>query len=242
MTAHAHGDPVGSEHQSLTRQAVASKGFSAVALSFAVLSSVVGAVITAELGSGQLGRLAGAAVGPVISTTFTTWWTGGRGRIQLVAMGLLTLLALGITVSGFFVADTVADKPVLGDGSGSLVPSGVPPEGSGGPPGGGTEPGGVDPDALPDLSFTTVPITGGLAVTVTNHGSGDAAAFQITVNGGVATELDGLLAGASSDAVAVTCPDPALTELTIAVVPSADGPPDADESNNEATLPVTCTE
>lgn len=244
MTAHTHGGPFHSEHPSLTRQAVASNGFSMVALLFAVLSSVVGAVLTAELGTGQLGRLAGAAIGPVISTTFTTWWSGGRGRTQLVAIGLLTLLALGITVSGFFVADTVADKPVLGDGSGSLVPSGVPPAAPnpGVDPGGGTEPGGVDPEALPELSFTTVPIAGGAAVTVTNNGTADAGSFAITVNGVVSTQIDSLVVDTSTAAVTVTCPDPLLTELTIAVVLSGDGLPDADESNNEATIPVTCTE
>lgn len=243
MTAHTHGGPVGQGRPSLTRQAVASNGFSTVALLFAVLSSVVGAVLTAKLGTGQFGRLAGAAIGPVISTTFTTWWSGGRGRIQLAAIGLLTLLALGITVSGFFVADTVADKAVLGDGNGSLIPSGVPPADPGVDPG-GTPAGEVDPESgpLPDLSFTAVPIAGGTAVTVTNNGTADAGPFEITVDGVSSTPVDGLLAGTSTAAVAVACPDPLLTELTIAVVMSAGSPPDADESNNTATVPVTCTE
>ncbi len=258
MTAHTHGGPVDHDHErgSLTRQAVASNGFSMVALLFAVLSSVVGAVLTAELGTGQLGRLGGAAIGPVISTTFTTWWSGGRGRIQLAAIGLLTLLALGVTVSGFFVADTVADKPVLGDdGSGSLVPSGVEPAvpdpgvdpavpDPGVDPGGVTDPSVVDPEPepLPELSFTAVPIAGGTAVTVTNNGTADAGPFEITVNGVVSTQVGSLLAETSTAALAVACPDPLLTELTIAVVLSADSLPDADESNNEATVPVTCTE
>ncbi|MGH3360278.1 MAG: hypothetical protein ACRDO7_15870 [Nocardioidaceae bacterium] len=245
MTAHAHGGPVDQDRRSLTRQAVASNGFSMAALLFAVLSSVVGAVFTAQLGTGQVGRLAGAAIGPVISTTFTTWWSGGRGRIQLAAIGLLTLLALGVTVSGFFVADTVADKPVLGDGSGSLVPSGVPPAvpDSDVDPASGTNPP-VDPEPgpLPELSFTAEPIAGGTAVTVTNNGTAGAGPFAITVNGVEHTQIDSLLAETSTAALAVACPDPLLTELTIAVVLSADGLPDADESNNEATVPVTCTE
>lgn len=246
MTAHTHG-PVDLEHGSLARQAIASNDFSMVALLFAVLSSVVGAMLTAQLGTGQLGRLGGAALGPVISTTFTTWWSGGRGRIQLAAIGLLTLLALGVTVLGFFVADTVAHEPVLGDnGSGSLVPSGVEPAvpDPGVDPAGVTDPDVVDPEPerLPELSFTAVPIAGGTAVTVTNNGTADAGPFEITVNGEVVTQVDGLLAEASTAALAVTCPDPLLTELTIMVVLPADGLPDADESNNEATLPVTCTE
>lgn len=242
MTAHTHGGPVDHNRESLTRQAVASNGFSMVALLFAVLSSVVGAVLTAKLGTGQLGRLCGAAIGPVISTTFTTWWSGGRGRIQLAAIGLLTLLALGVTVSGFFVADTVADKPVLGDdGSGSLVPSGVEPAvpDAGVDPGGVTDPREGDPEPLPELSFTTVAIEGGTAVTVTNNGTADAGPFDITVNGNFFTGFDGLPVGTSTAALEVLCPEPLLTELTIAVILSADTP-DADESNNVATVPVTC--
>jgi len=241
MTASTHGDPVDQGRGSLTRQAVASNGFSMVALLFAVLSSVVGAVLTAKLGTGQLGRLCGAAIGPVISTTFTTWWSGGRGRIQLAAIGLLTLLALGITVSGFFVADTVSDKPVLGDdGTGSLIPSGVEPavpEPSVDPGGGTLTP---EQQSLPELSFTAVPIEVGTAVTVTNNGPADAGPFDVTVNGEVVTSVGGLLAGASTAALEVACPEPLLTELTIAVVLSADSPPDADVSNNEAAVPVTC--
>ncbi len=246
MTAHTHGSPVDHDHErgSLTRQAMASKGFSTVALLFAVLSSVVGAVLTAELGTGQLGRLGGAAIGPVISTTFTTWWSGGRGRIQLAAIGLLTLLALGVTVSGFFVADTVADQPVLGDdGSGSLVPSGVEPAvpDPGVDPGGVTDPPVVD-EPLPELSFTDVPITGGTAITVTNNGAAAAGPFEITVNGDGFTQFESLAAGASTEALKVECPDTPVTELTIAMVLFADSRPDADESNNERTVPVTCPE
>lgn len=256
MTAPTHGGPVDHDREpSLTRQAVASNGFSTVALLFAVLSSVVGAMLTAELGTGQLGRLGGAAIGPVISTTITTWWSGGRGRIQLAAIALLTLLALGVTVSGFFVADTVADKPVLGDnGSGSLVPSGV--ETAAVPDSGvdpGIDPGGVTDspvvdsagasEPLPELSISdAVPIIGGTAVTVTNNGTADAGPFEITVNDVPAIPVDGLAAATSTAALSVACPDPLLTELTIAVVLSPDGPADADDSNNEVTVPVTCTE
>ena len=130
MTTPAHDGPLHDAHAPprSNRAAAAANGLSTVALLSAVLASVVGAVLTAELGTSQLGRLGGATLGPVISTTITTWWSGGRGRLQLVAITVMTLLALGITVSGFLVADTVAEKPVLGDdGSGSLVPSGVAP-------------------------------------------------------------------------------------------------------------------
>jgi len=88
-------------------------GFSTLALLLAVLGSVVGTVITGAFGSGQWGALAGAAVGPVISTTFSTRRTGEKGRVRSATVILLSAGALLITVTGFTLADQVAGKSVL---------------------------------------------------------------------------------------------------------------------------------
>jgi len=119
-------------------------GFSALALVLAVLGSVVGTVITGAFGSGQWGALAGAAVGPVISTTFSTRRTGERGRVRSATVILLSAGALLVTVTGFTLADQVAGKSVLpgphqrpdtflplGNRSGTPSPTPSVPSGSG---------------------------------------------------------------------------------------------------------------
>jgi hypothetical protein len=88
-------------------------GFSTWALLLAVLGSVAGTIITSAFGTGHWGILAGAAVGPVISTTFATKRTGERGGIRNAIVVSLSVGALLITVTGFTFADRVAGKSIL---------------------------------------------------------------------------------------------------------------------------------
>lgn len=221
------------EHSPLTRQVAASNGFSLVALSFAVLASVVGAVLTSALGTDQLGRLGGAAIGPVVTATFTTWWAGGRGRVQLLVIGVLSALAVVITVSGFLVADTVAEEPVLGDG-GSIVPADViGADSTDSPPDTG------DP-APADLAVGAVSAEGGVTITVSNVGAADAAGFVVALDGDPADSFDGLAAWASTEAFFVPCAEPPLEEPTASVAFTDSAVVDPDETNNAVPVPGAC--
>jgi hypothetical protein len=99
--------------RSLRRDLKEAPGFSALALLLAVLGSAAGAVITSAFGSGHWGTLAGAALGPVISTTFSTKRTGEQGRVRNATIIILSTGALLITVTGFTFADRVAGKSIL---------------------------------------------------------------------------------------------------------------------------------
>ena len=99
--------------QSLRRDLQQAPGFSALALLLAILGSAVGTVITGSFGSGQWGALAGAVIGPVISTTFSTRRTGETGRVRSATIILLSAGALFITVTGFTFADQVVGRSVL---------------------------------------------------------------------------------------------------------------------------------
>ena len=99
--------------QSLRRDLKQAPGFSGWALLLAILGSAVGTVITGSFGSGQWGALAGAVIGPVISTTFSTKRTGETGRVRRATIILLSAGALLITVTGFTFADHLAGKSVL---------------------------------------------------------------------------------------------------------------------------------
>jgi hypothetical protein len=58
-------------------------------------------------------RLVGAAVGPVISTTFTTKQAGERGRVRAAITVLVSSAALFITVSGTSLTEFASRTPVL---------------------------------------------------------------------------------------------------------------------------------
>jgi hypothetical protein len=98
---------------SLRRELQEAPGFSAWALSLAVLGSVAGAAITSAFGTGHWGTLAGAAVGPLVSTTFATQRTGEKGGIRNFIIAVLSVSALVITVTGFTFADHVVGQSVL---------------------------------------------------------------------------------------------------------------------------------
>jgi hypothetical protein len=89
------------------------RGFSASALFLAVLGSVVGASLTSAFGSGQWGTLAGAAVGPVLSTSFSAKRAGEKGRVRNATIVILSVGALLITVTGFSFADQIAGRSIL---------------------------------------------------------------------------------------------------------------------------------
>ena len=94
--------------RSLRRDLQDAPGFSTWALLLAVLGFVAGTIITSAFGTDHWGTLAGAAVGPVISTTFATKRTGERGGIRNAIVIILSVGALLITVTGFTFADHVA--------------------------------------------------------------------------------------------------------------------------------------
>ncbi len=243
MVGHQQVGAVGGE-ATLAREVVASKGFSTPAVMFAVLASVVGAVVTAELGTGQVGRLTGAAIGPIVTATFTTWWSGGRGPVQLAVICALSALALFITVSGFFVADTVADEPVLGDGgSGSLVPwsSGSVTGGAPAAPGATEtiETSGTDREGGADLAVTAISAEAGVDITVTNVAGAESGGFEITMNG-LPVQSGTALPVGGSVGVTAPCPDPPAAELTVEVRLLDTELVDPDLSNNVSVPEGAC--
>lgn len=102
--------------------------FSSGALLLAVLGSVVGAVLFSSLNTvteidDQWRTLIGAALGPLISTTFTTWQAGETGRLRTAIIVLLSGAALLVTATGFSITDVVKGSSVLpGVAEGSTLP------------------------------------------------------------------------------------------------------------------------
>jgi pSer/pThr/pTyr-binding forkhead associated (FHA) protein len=90
-----------------------SHGFSATALLLAVLGTVVATALTGAAGAGQWGTLVGAAVGPVVTTTFTTKKAGEKGRVRTATIIVLSVAALVITWVGIGLADQVAGESVI---------------------------------------------------------------------------------------------------------------------------------
>jgi hypothetical protein len=108
----------------------------------AVLGAVVSTTLTGATGAGPWGTLLGAAVGPVVTTTFTTKKAGEKGRVRTAAIAILSLTALVITVVGIGIADRAAGHSVMpfsteqastfpragGDGNGAPAVTTSPPE------------------------------------------------------------------------------------------------------------------
>ncbi|BCJ48180.1 hypothetical protein GCM10010168_25400 [Actinoplanes ianthinogenes] len=107
------GAPRG-ESESLRRELRDAPGFGLRALVLAIAGSIAGTVLPAAFGTGAWATLAGATIGPVVSTVFSTKVTGERGRVRAAAITLLSVAALVITVTGF----TLGDKAT----GGSLLP------------------------------------------------------------------------------------------------------------------------
>jgi FHA domain len=106
-------DPGQPPPQSLRQVLHEAPGFSTRALLLAVSGSVVGTVLTGAAGAGAWGTLVGAAVVPVVSTTFSTKQTGEKGRMRAAAIALLSLSALAITWASVSIADRAAGTSVL---------------------------------------------------------------------------------------------------------------------------------
>jgi hypothetical protein len=93
----------------------------------ALLASVVGTVLAGTFGAGQVGTFAGALIFPLVGAMFTTQ---GRGLARTVGIGVLTVLALVVTVTGFTVTDLVRDgESPVADREGTFWP----PPGRSGP-------------------------------------------------------------------------------------------------------------
>ncbi len=91
----------------------------ALQLVLAVVGSFVSAVLNGFLLAtawGQWGVLLGAAVGPVVTTTFTTKVTGEKGRLRAAVIAALSITAVLITFSGVEVVDRASGTALLAGG------------------------------------------------------------------------------------------------------------------------------
>ena len=102
-----------STERPLGRQVRDTRALGALQLLFAVLASVVGTLLTGFFDIGRPGALIGAAIAPLVTAIFTT---RGSGAARTIGIGILTALALLITVSGFTISDVLRDgkSPVAG--------------------------------------------------------------------------------------------------------------------------------
>lgn len=110
-------DPQGHETEAarrpLSRELREAPGFSAPALVLAVMGAMVTTTLTGVAGAGPWGTLMGAAVGPVVTTTFTTKRAGEKGRVRTAAIIILTLAAVVITWVGIGLADRAAGRSII---------------------------------------------------------------------------------------------------------------------------------
>ena len=122
-------------------------------LALSVAASVVGTVLTARLGTDQLGTLTGAAVFPMITALFTTGRVGVTGRLRFMAVTALTLAALFITIVGFTVPEATTGESLIADRPATFISSQPPVVG----------PATIDPSETPTSSSespTLVPTEG----------------------------------------------------------------------------------
>jgi hypothetical protein len=113
VSADAPAETARSRLAALPNELHEARGFSVWALLLAALGSVVATVATSALGGGQWPTLAGAAVGPVVTTTFSTRRSGEIGVVRYAAIGILSLGALLISLTGFSLADNAAGRSIL---------------------------------------------------------------------------------------------------------------------------------
>ena len=121
--------PIGGPHPGLREELRESSGFSFGALALAVIGSVVGTILVSAVQGGDgtdqnaNWRLLGAALGPIISTTFTTRQAGEKGRVRAASIVLLSSAAVVVTFTGFGVGDVVKGSSVLpGVAQGATLP------------------------------------------------------------------------------------------------------------------------
>lgn len=202
--------------QSLGRDLRDAPGFSLWALLLAVLGSVIGATLTNACGSGTWGVLAGAVLGPVVSTTFSTKRTGEKGRVRNATILILSAGALLITFTGFTFADGMTGKSVISQrastfpwepvSSSTSVKEGPDIK--------------VEPDEL--LDFGTVESSTGTpdpqTVTITSAGTGVLRITSVEVTGPHSSDFT-----ASQDCVGKSLSPGQTCELEVSFNPTADG-------------------
>jgi FHA domain/Abnormal spindle-like microcephaly-assoc'd, ASPM-SPD-2-Hydin len=179
--------------QSLRSELRDAPGFSSGALLLAILGSVVGTVLTTAAGRGHWGSLAGAAIGPVVSTVFSRKLAGEKGRIRTAAVIILSAGALIITVTGISLTEKAVGKSVIPGASegGTFIPEETdgpaPPPPKKPPPGDpGIEVASVDCGSVPvgTTNSCSTPIksvgTEPLHITSVEMTDGDNAEFDIS--------------------------------------------------------------
>jgi len=213
--------------RSLRRDLKEAPGFSALTLLLAVLGSAAGAIITSAFGSGHWGTLAGAALGPVISTTFSTKRTGEKGRVRNATIIILSTGALLITVTGFTFADRVAGKSILPgadqrhDTFFALTSSQGTPSAT--PSAGGTVPLGLQVQPTGPLDCGTVAVGAGAPcpqpVTITSTGTS-----VLRITGIEVTGQNGQDFTPSQDCVRASLHRSQACDLQVRFQPTAAGP------------------
>lgn len=189
----ALGRPDRDRPRSLRRELHAAPGFSAGALFLAVAGSAVGTVLSGAAGTGPWGTLAGATLGPVISTTFSTRRAGEKGLVRSAAIAVLSAGALLITVTGFSLADAAAGRSVVpgtDERPGTFpVLNPAEPTGDGGGRDGGGGGGDLGIRVQPPESLDCGEVAAGASapcpqpVTVTSTGTGQLRITRVEVTG-----------------------------------------------------------
>jgi hypothetical protein len=91
-------------------------------LGWSVAASVVATALTSYWGASRMATLGGAAAFPLIASVFTTRRSQDRGLFRLAAIGLLSIAALGITVTGFTLPELAVGKSLVADRPATFVP------------------------------------------------------------------------------------------------------------------------
>ncbi|GAA4606713.1 hypothetical protein GCM10023107_77830 [Actinoplanes octamycinicus] len=215
------GEPP-AESESLRQELRQAPGFGVRALFLAVAGSVVGTVIPAALNSGSWGTLAGATIGPVISTVFSTKYTGEKGRVRVAAIVLLSVAALVITVTGFTLGDKATGGSVVpgaGDRTGTFPDLIEENPGKGGDPDPApTDPAVVELSAVRCGSATVGESRGCPIATVRYHGPDRLHVTGVEMRGDAAGDFT-----AGGDCADRWLDPEEACEMTVTFRPSAEG-------------------
>jgi hypothetical protein len=225
----SYGVPAPAANDSLRQGLREAPGFSLPALLLAVAGSVVGTVLPGVLGTDAWGALAGAAVGPVVSSVFSTRYTGEHGRIRAAAIVVLSLAALLITVTGFTLGDRATGGSVLpGNDRTSTFPdltddTTTTPD-DGGDTGGGASPSASSPAAIVEpaaVACGDVPVgseQGCPVATIRYHGSDRLHVTSVELRGDAAGDFT-----AAEECVDHWLDPEQSCEMTVTFHPSAAG-------------------
>jgi hypothetical protein len=178
--------------RSLRHELQAAPGFSAGGLFLAIAGSAVGTVLTGAVGTGPWGTLAGATLGPVISTAFSTKRAGEKGLVRSAAVAVLSAGALLITVTGFSLADAAAGRSIVpgtGERPGTFPVLSAAADGNGRDGGGGGDGGDLGIRVQPPESLDCGEVAAGASapcpqpVTVTSTGTAQLRITSVEVTG-----------------------------------------------------------